>query len=70
MEGRCLLAHPASFLTQPRPMCPGMALPTVEWALQHQSSVKKMLHRCPQANQMEAILHFCSFFPGMSFASC
>ena len=39
------LAFPVYFLIHPRTTCPGVAPPTVGWALPLQSSIKKMLHR-------------------------
>jgi hypothetical protein len=43
-------AHTAACLIQLRPSCLGMTPPTVDWALRHQLTVKKMPH-----SPMEAI---------------
>lgn len=37
------VAHSACFLIEPRATCLGVALPTVDWSLQCQSLVKKVL---------------------------
>lgn len=65
MEKRCCLLRKDPhacllWLTQPsslyNPRSPGVALPTVSWALQHQLLIKKVfLQTCPQANPMEVI---------------
>jgi hypothetical protein len=42
MEGCCFLVCSACFLIEPRSMGPGMAPPTVSWALPHKSITNKM----------------------------
>lgn len=47
------------FLTQCRTICPGIALPTIDWVLHHQLLNKKMLPKDLPAGQSEgAILRF------------
>jgi hypothetical protein len=45
LNGLFLMACSACFLIEPRTTCPGMAPPTMGWALPHQSLIKKMPYR-------------------------
>lgn len=45
MRGVALMACSIGFLTEPRTTCPGMAPPTVGWALSNQSLIKKKPYR-------------------------
>ena len=45
MEGYCLLAFSACFLTETRATSPGMVSPTMGWALLYQSLIKNMPYR-------------------------
>lgn len=47
IEGHCLLACSSCFLVAPRTANPGVALPTVNWALPHQLSIRKCIMHLP-----------------------
>jgi hypothetical protein len=44
-KGDCLLACSSYFLIEPRSTSPGMAPPTMGWALSCQSLIKKMFYK-------------------------
>lgn len=59
-------SHSATFLTELRPTCPGMAMPVVDWPFQLKWTIKKMPHRHDHTPIQGRKFHnWGSFFPGV-----